>query len=74
MNSSNLSFSEGNQVPDYIDARVAKERFYLTLATLLSMIKTGKFRSVKIIDSEVIPRFETESFFRYLERNTHVTK
>jgi hypothetical protein len=29
---------------------------------------------VKIIDSEVIPRFETESFFRYLERNTHVTK
>jgi hypothetical protein len=71
MNSSNLSFSEGEQVPDYIDARVAKERFYLTLATLLRLIKTGKFRSVKIIDSEVIPRFETESFLRFLKRNTH---
>ena len=71
MNSSNLS--EGNYVPvpDYIDARVAKERFYLTLATLLRLIKSGKFRSVKIIDSEVMPRFETESFLRFLKRNTH---
>ena len=66
MNSSNL-----NQVPDYIDARVAKERFYLTLATLLRLIKTGKFRSVKIINSEAIPQFETESFLRFLKRNTH---
>ena len=71
MNSSNLS--EGNYVPvpDYIDARVAKERFYLTLATLLRLIKSGKFRSVKIIDSKVMPRFETESFLRFLKRNTH---
>lgn len=66
--------SASNQLPDHIDARVAKENFDIKLATLLRLIKTGKFRSVKIINSEVIPRFETESFFRYLERNTHVTK
>ena len=62
------------QKPDYIDARVAKEGFGLTLATVLKLIKTGKFRRVEIINSEVIPRFETESFLRFLERNTHVTK
>ena len=66
--------SASKQLPDHIDARVAKENFDIKLATLLRLIKTGKFRSVKIIDSEVIPRFETESFFRHLERNTHVTK
>lgn len=66
--------SASKRLPDHIDARVAKENFDIKLATLLRLIKTGKFRSVKIIDSEVIPRFETESFFRYLERNTHVTK
>ena len=59
------------KMPDYIDARVAKEGFGLKLATMLKLIKTGKFRRVEIIDSEVIPRFETESFFRFLKRNTH---
>ena len=66
--------SASKQLPDHIDGRVAKENFDIKLATLLRLIKTGTFRRVEINTSEIIPRFETESFFRYLERNTHVTK
>lgn len=62
------------KMPDYIDARVAKEGFDVKLATLLRLIKTGKFRRVEIITSEVIPQFETESFLRFLEKHTYATK
>lgn len=59
-----------NSTPEYLDARVVCQKLHVSTNTLKNWIGAGNLRGVKILKVGGITRFEKESFYKFLERNT----
>ena len=72
MDRKNALRNQLDTTPEYIDVKVAALKLHVCTNTLKNWLRDGKLKGVKVFQLGPTIRFETKSFFQFIENNSRV--